>query len=126
MEARESFGRRVGRFTLLLGLVFALTLAVVIGQRLSADALALLVGLGVGMVAMSPLAGLVVFLWRREERQRTTQLASDRAYPSVVVVSPPMLPNYGMQRSIWDERNPNVVWNPASTDRKFTVVGGEE
>jgi len=126
METRESFGRRVGRFILLVGLVFALTLAVVIGQRLSADALALLIGLGVGMVAMSPLAGLMVFLWRREERQRTTQLASDRAYPSVVVVSPPMLPNYGMQRSIWDERNPNVVWNSASTDRKFTVVGGEE
>jgi hypothetical protein len=105
---------------LVTGAVAALVLTIVVTQRLSADALALLIGVGAGVVLMAPAVVLAVLLWRREARTRTTASRSQpAASPPVVVVAPP-----GMQRPRL-ERTPSL-WTEAPAQRTFTIVGGAE
>lgn len=137
MEYQDSFGRRLGRFLALVGGIFAITMGIVIAQRLSADALAMLIGLFAGVLMMLPLGALGLLIWRREMKQRVetqnfTSRSSQQANPPVVVVTPPAMSGYG---------NPNLganhagalgasanawQWASASQERQFTIVGGEE
>lgn len=48
MNERDSVGKRIKRFFVLMGSISAITAGVVIAQRLSNDALALLIGLMAG------------------------------------------------------------------------------
>jgi len=68
-EESEPVGKRLGRFFILLGVVFALSAAVIITQRLSTDALALITGgvlVGAPLLAICGLLGFLVL--RRETR----------------------------------------------------------
>ena len=128
MEERESLGRRLGRFVTLLGVTFVVVMAVIVSQRLSDDALALLVGLGCGVGVLLPVLFLFVLVWREQQRRQEAhreQRAERSSQPSVVVVAPPMLPpHYGNQSQAlpWGESPP---W-PARRERKFTIVGEED
>jgi len=130
----DSIGKRVGRFITLLSCVFALTVGVVATQRLSADALALLIGLACGVAALLPTFALGIFMWRREETQRHAHPAlpstgTTAAAPPVIVVTPSLLPGYGMspRPALNDAATGGLwAWDTAPAERKFTVVGGEE
>lgn len=126
MTERDSLSGRVGRFVALLGLVAVVTAVVVVTQRLSDDALALLVGLSCGVAALAPTVGLGVWLWRRQEleRQREAQRSSaPAAAPPVIVVAPGALPGYG---NPWVALpSPPATWEAAPAERKFTIVGEE-
>ncbi|MCS6910906.1 MAG: hypothetical protein NZM11_10140, partial [Anaerolineales bacterium] len=78
-------------FWLCLGLAFAITLAIVVGQRLSAEAMSVMVGVVAGVAASIPTSLIVVWF-------ATRTLAANQPAPSyepqqpearVVVVPPP-------------------------------------
>lgn len=126
MREQESLGKRLGRLGVLLGVVFALAAGVVVTQRLSSDALSLLLGLACGVGAMAPTLLLGAVLWRRQEERLREQrsAAPASAQPPVVVIAPPMLPGYGAQYPALPEQP--LAWTPSRQERKFTMVGGEE
>lgn len=126
METREPLTKRLGRFVTLLGVVFTVTVVVVITQRLSQDSLALLIGLACGVAAMVPTLLLGVIIWRREmQHQQTSRIPT--ATPPVVIVTPQGLPNYGVQQPALSDTG--FVWpwaNAQQPARTFTIVGNEE
>ena len=125
METRESLGKRLGRFVALMGILFVVTTAVVVTQRLSQDSLALLVGLACGVGVMLPTVALALLLWRREELRQPAGHSTPMNAPPVVVVTPQALPGYGMQPPAYGD-NTAWQWNASPAERTFTIVGGEE
>lgn len=124
---QESLGVRFKRFVTLLGMVTVISLVIVVTERLSDDALALLVGLAAGIAAMTPALLLLGVLWRRHElrlQERLTAPQWGTPSPPVIVVAPPMLPGYGEQRQ--ESWKANALWTTGPVERKFTVVGGEQ
>jgi hypothetical protein len=124
---RESLGRRFQRFCVFVGGIFALSLGFVVGQRLSTDALAMLMGLALGVGVMVPALLLMVWMWRRQDDRQQEQarrrVAQQAPSPPVVVVAPPMFqPGYRDHALGYDQG----AWNPAPQERKFTIVGGGE
>jgi uncharacterized membrane protein len=127
METREPLGKRLGRFVALIGVVSAVTIVVVITQRLSQDSLALLIGLTCGVAAMLPTLLIGVVIWRREMQQQQQASRMPTTTPPVVIVTPQALPGYGMQQPALTDTG--YVWPWANTQqpaRTFTIVGDEE
>jgi hypothetical protein len=107
----------------LMAIAFAITLAAIIGDRLSDEALAVLAGAVCGVGAAIPTSLLIVAVTRRrdEPRGQTTTYRpslSQGTYPPVVVVTPP---NAQQQANDWSAF-PSSLGAP--TQRHFTVVGG--
>ena len=109
-----------------LGLVFAITLAVVVGKELSAEAMAVVVGVVCGVAAGIPTSVLLLLVFSRRDRlqmEERERRAGQQNYPPVVVVqggAPQALPP-GHQAGYWPSPPPG----PA-TNRQFHVVGGED
>jgi len=121
MDERPNQNSRWGRLKILSGLTvmaFAVTLAVVIGNRLSDQALAVLAGAVCGVGAAIPTSLLIVAVSRRREEPRVQPTAHQGTYPPVVVVTPP-----GVQQrpNAWNALPPSLA---APMQRNFTVVGG--
>jgi hypothetical protein len=114
--------RGAGRVRALAGTVavaFVVTLAVVIGQRLSDQAMAVLAGAVCGVGASIPTSLLIVWVARRRQEAQPTQPAPG-VYPPVVVVQPPAQPGPP------NLRHPGYLPPyPSAVPREFTVVGGE-
>lgn len=104
----------------LLGLIvvaFAVTLAIVVGNRMSAEAMAVVVGIVCGVLASIPMSVIILILTHRSGRKQERQRLD---YPPVVVVNP------GTQSPI--DRylpfpSPSVG---QSTPREFKVVGEDD
>jgi len=124
MDERENHYSGWGRLKIFIGLVvlaFAVTLAVIVGNRLSDEALAVLAGAVCGVGAAIPTSLLIVAVSRRrnEENERRVQPSTPQGvYPPVVVVAPP-----GVQQrpNVWSGLPPSLT---APIQRNFTVVGG--
>lgn len=111
----------------LAALAFAVTLAVVVGNRLSDEALAVLAGAVCGVGAAIPTSLLIVAVSRKRDAEGTTarceeqvrpSMSSQGMYPPVVVVAP----QGGQQRlQGWNGLPPSLS---APMQRNFTVVGG--
>ena len=120
MGDRDRSWNRLKIFAGLTGMVFAVTLAWVIGNRLSSEALAVLAGTVCGVGAAIPTSLIVVMVSRRRDAraQPSAQpVMQQGAYPPVVVVTP----SGGQQWS------PNAGGFSAPlappVQRQFTVVG---
>lgn len=120
-EYKTNVGQRIGRFLLLVGLVFAIVAAVVATQRFSTDTLALIAGLVIGgaLLAVPFLAAawVVVRVWDyRERRKAPTQ---SYTVPPVVLQMPQQptqaLPDY---RETWQQSQPRAA-------RSWEVIGDE-
>jgi hypothetical protein len=110
--------RRLKVFIGLTGTAFAVTLAVVVGNRLSDEALAVLAGAVCGVGAAIPTSLLIVAVTRRRDEPRVQPTMPYGPYPPMVVVTPPG----GQQRSgDWSAPPPSLS---APMQRHFTVVGG--
>ncbi len=121
-ENRNGSWRRLKVSVGLMALAFAVASAVVIGNRLSDEALAVLAGAVCGVGAAIPTSLLVVAVsrWRDEPRERVqpSPPQPQGVYPPVIVVAPPG----GQQRfNEWNALPPALN---APTQRHFTVVGG--
>ena len=112
------------RLYILAGLVvtaFGVTLALIIGNRLSDEALAVLAGAVCGVGAAIPTSLVVVAVSRRDESRARPSVPSpyQGSYPPVVVIAPP-----GVQQqrtNAWNGLPPSFN---TPTQRQFTVVGG--
>jgi hypothetical protein len=122
MDETMDRGRGWGRVRIFAGLVmmaFAVTLAVVVGSRLSDEALAVLAGAVCGVGAAIPTSLLIVAVSRRrDERRVQPPMPQQGPYPPVVVVAPA---GGQQQPAGWNALPPSLT---APMQRQFTVVGG--
>ncbi len=107
------------RSFLLIGLTFAITLAVMFGLQASVDALGVIIGVVLGVAASVPTTALVVFMLTRarpgQERGQPTMGQS----PPVVIVNPP-------ERTSLPAASPPsyLPFYPSETAaRRWTVIG---
>jgi hypothetical protein len=105
-------------------LAFAVTLAVVVGTRLSADALAVVVGVACGVAAGIPVSMLILAtLNRRAEaslsRGATPGMPQSTSYPPVVVIQGGTPGPSGLVPPYY----PSAV---EAAPRRFRIVGEEE
>ena len=117
----------VKRVLAAVGLVFVAVLAVIVGQRMSTDAMAVVIGVIFGVAASIPTSLLVVGVTRRvqergmmEERRRYRE----RAQPPVIVVSPS-----GSNAAPWFSPFQSPALPPSlhgEPTRSFRVVGDED
>lgn len=125
-EGVGGMGVGLKQILLVVGLVFGITLAAVVGKKMSAEAMAVVVGVVCGVAAAIPSSILLmVASARRDRNQMNTMDARPRqqASPPVVVIqggAPPALPP-GPQAGYWPATHPGPAVN-----RDFRVVGGED
>lgn len=118
-----------------IGLTFAVTLAIVVGQRLSSEAMAVIVGVVAGVAASIPTSLIVVWFAARTIAVRTAEPARpapapEPEQPRVVVMAPPQAGYPGMMNypQLAGALYPSMSI-PASgpfTPRQFNVIGGAE
>jgi hypothetical protein len=104
--------------------VFAITLVVVIGTRLSSDAIAVLVGVIAGVAAGVPTALLLLFVTRRREELEPEHYEQPRQMaPPVIVVAPGNMPQMYSQ---YPGMATNQQLPAAHSPRRFRVMGLDE
>jgi hypothetical protein len=138
-------GRVIGLFC---GVVFSVTLALVVGQRLSAEGMAVVIGVIAGVATSIPTSLMVMWFM-----SHTIQPTLDRAAPSVIDAAParqaepveprivvmpapqpqpagyPGLAGYGPQSFAgYTQAAANAAYAtaPAMPARRFTVIGGSD
>jgi len=122
-QERRNTGKRLKIYFGLVALAFAITLAIVVGNRLSEESLAVLSGAVCGVGAAIPTSLLILAVSRhrdKEDQQAGSyqQQQSHNGYPPVVVISPP---NSQQHSSDWNQLPPSFS---SPGQRQFTVVGG--
>lgn len=102
--------------------VFCITMAVVLGYRLSADALAIIAGVVLGILGSIPVSLLLAWALSRRQEPLPGQQPSAPAYPPVVVVQP------GGSLPGWAPAGGRQALPPPAikTSRRFHIVGGED
>jgi hypothetical protein len=118
----------------MLGLVFVVTLAVVVGQRLSAQAMAVVIGILAGIAASIPTSLFVVWVTSRLALPRGGYDAPPRPEPRerpiVVMQAPPPAPayrpgnGYGAPNADGYNNGSYSGQPQVLPPRRFTVVGG--
>ncbi len=112
--------------------VFAVALAVVVGNRLPVDAVAVIVGVVCGVLASIPTSLLILAVGNRRDGRVDSLAAGDRRdsrgdvmarsgqYPPVVVVNAP--PGTGNGAPMW---SPMPAWPamPPTGPRQFKIIG---
>ena len=120
------FGLGLKQALLIVGLVFAIALAIVVGKKMSAEAMAVVVGVVCGVAAAIPTSILLLVVFTRRDRQRLDEMESQprqQSSPPVVVIqggAPQALPP-GPQAGYWPAAQPGPAVN-----REFHVVGGDD
>ena len=119
-----------------LALVVFLVLAALVIQRLSAEAMAVFVGVVAGVVASIPTSLIVAWFALRAAQARTETLSravaeSHPAEPRIVVVSPslaPAPPAYGAAPYPYPASASALALSPYAQppERRFTVIGGTD
>ena len=110
-----------------VGLVFAVTLAIIVGKQMTAEAMAVVIGVVCGVAAGIPTSVLLLLALSRRDAARARQEAAVRqappSYPPVVVIQggaqQPQMP--AMQAGYWPAPTPAPL-----VSRQFHVVGGDE
>ena len=97
-------------------IAFTITLAVIIGKRMSTDAMAVVIGVGCGVVASIPTSLLMLAVTNRRGEREVRQ---QRDYPPVVIVNP-------------GNNQPRYLQPPFQApliqgqDRQFRMIGDED
>lgn len=113
------------RFLYISGIVFVITLAVVMGTRMSPDALAVVIGIICGVLASIPTSAMLVWVMRQRDKQMEMQMGAMRPfggqYPPVVVVNGQGTNGYGSTYAA-----PALsAGPPPGGGRSFKVIGQE-
>lgn len=104
-------------------------LAGVIALRLSADALAMIVGVILGIIALAPTLALAMLMLRRNQQQSEDRAGGQGHQPPVIVVSgggyAPMLPpgQPANQSGMYAGMIPPPAMQP---ERDFRMMGAED
>lgn len=111
---------------MVVGLVFVITLAAVVGSRMSAEAMAVVVGVVCGVAAGIPTSVLLLLAMSRRDQRRYGAQERSAQYagsPPVVVIqggAPQALPP-AQYAGYWPSGTPVMA-----EQRQFQVVGDEE
>ena len=106
-----------GRPCSVVGLIFAIALAVVVGKKMSAEAMAVVVGVVCGVAAAIPTSILLLVVFTRRDRQQLDEMESrsrQHGSPPVVVIqggAPQALPP-GPQAGYWPAAQPGPARQP--------------
>ena len=114
--------KRLGVVLLIFVAAFGLTLAVMVGQRLSDQAMAVIAGAVCGVAASIPPSLLIIWVTRRKPGAPP---AWTGPYPPVVVVQPPAMPSVPTGATDPMGRYPPTLIpaGVAPMQREFVVVG---
>ncbi len=122
---------RIQRLVIVFTVAFAITLALVVGQRLSTEAMAVMVGVVAGVAASIPTSLIVVWIARRALRappsdgpSPETRLEFPERDTKIIVVPAPAA-TYPAGNSYLPWRVPPAQYAPAAPPRQFTIIGGE-
>ena len=117
------------KLVIALLLAFAVTLAVVIGNRMSAEAMAVVVGVVCGVAAGIPMSALLIWVTTRRSRQEANEAESRRmqdprhgAYPPVVVIQGGTPAPSGLLPPFYDTQP--LAHEPVR--RQFRIVGEQD
>jgi hypothetical protein len=119
------------RFGLLLcAVAFAVTLAVVVGQRLSTEAMAVVVGVVAGVAASIPTALIVVWVASRVSAAGPRGAASpgrESEHPPEprIIVVPSSAP-YPVSPPYLSFTTPPPDYTPPTAPRRYKMIGGED
>lgn len=138
---------------LFFGAVFSVTLALIVGQRLSAESMAVVIGVIAGVAASIPTSLIVVWFMGHNSAARpiieatpASARSAEPAEPRIVVMPAPQAPpqpqpayaglaGYGPQSyagyapapgGYAQAANPAYAMPPALPARRFTVIGGSD
>lgn len=111
------------RSVIKLGVVaFCVTLGVVVGNRMSSEAMAVVVGVVCGVLASIPMSVLLLLVVRRSTQHSPSPPPQQpqQHYPPVVVVNPggQQLPG-AQQQDPWVDGQ----WRPAEETPRFRMLG---
>lgn len=113
------------RYLLILSLGGILAVVLLVGIKLNEQAIAVIIGMGLGMLASIPSSLLIVFILTQKERQALKTLQNNPPqggqYPPVVVVTGGNQPTTANPQSSFSPSMPTSIPSP----RTFTVVGEE-
>ena len=115
----------------LAALGFGVTMAIIIGQKLSEQAMAVIVGAVIGVAASVPMTALVLWLTQRHAAQgpaMTRGFASPaEVRPQVYVVQTPAPPAPAQPLAQMGYLSaPALMPYAAHAERQFTIIGWEE
>jgi hypothetical protein len=108
-----------------LAVLFVIVLAVVIGKKMSTEAMAVVIGVVCGVAAGIPTSLLLMLALTRRDRQQQAESgpqASQRNFPPVVVIqggTPQMMPSLP-QAGYWPAAT------PPPSQRQFHIVGDDD
>jgi len=107
-------------------LAFAITLAVIVGWRMSAEAMAVVIGVIAGVAASIPTSLIVIWFIARTKLSSAPppiRREPENAEPRIIVVNaPPAAPsNYPTTTP-----SPYSLNEPQRPPRRFTIIGGGE
>lgn len=126
MDSKEqSPGIKARHVAVALAVTFTVVLAIVIGKKMSTEAMAVVIGIVCGVAASIPTTALLTLVLSRRDRQKDEdrQAARPGSYPPVVVIqggAPQSLPA-SSAAGFW----PALASGP-SVQRQFHVVGSED
>jgi hypothetical protein len=120
------------RWIVPLMLGFGVTLALIVGQRMSTDAMSVVIGVAVGVFASVPTSVLIVALLRRERRvwhNEQPQMAPPPSYPQfqqpVIVLNPAQLLGASGSQQQYMPLPPTEFAQDAGL-RRLRVVGDDD
>ncbi len=122
LTPEQRVAKRLGVVLLVFTAAFGLTLAVVVGQRLSDQAMAVLAGSVCGVAASIPPSLLIIWVTRRKQEPRMPYAGP---YPPVVVVQPPTAYPPGVGERGGRYLPPAYAQMNIPVQREFVVVGEE-
>lgn len=110
------------KFVFLMSAIFAITLATVVGTRISPDAMAVIIGIVCGVLASIPTSVILVWVLRQRDRNLEAQTGQMRMgqYPPVVVVN-----GQGTNGYAGAMAPPALTGGTPIGSRDFKVIGQE-
>ena len=112
------------KYLLVGGTLFTVSLAIVMGTRMSADAMAVVIGIIFGLLASIPTTLMLVWVLRQRDKQLEAQFGQTAGrpfgqYPPVVVVNGQGTNGYGLPST------PVLPTSAPTGSRNFKVIGQE-
>ena len=104
--------------------IFAITLAIVIGSRLTGEVLLMALGIALGVVLGIPVGAMAVMLGRRKERKVSRESAIDEGTTAIILTD--QQADRLFRALDRPQASSDAFTLPARQERQFSAVGGAD